>query len=101
MARRDSDIARARFEALYGYASVRAHALRRADPDTAQEVVAETFLTAWRRLDDVPDPPLAWLYRPTPEARRASKVVTLDVCHAPRRANDGEQGYSADSLQAP
>lgn len=59
-----SDSAPALFEALYGdcYAPVRAYALRRADPDTAQDVVAETFLTAWRRLDDIPDAPLPWLY---------------------------------------
>jgi len=64
MVRRDSDIPSALFEALYGdcYASVHAYALRRADPDTAQEVVADTFLTAWRRFDEVPHPPLPWLY---------------------------------------
>lgn len=26
-----------------------------------QDVVAETFLQAWRRWDDVPEPPIAWL----------------------------------------
>jgi RNA polymerase sigma-70 factor (ECF subfamily) len=40
---------------------VLAYALRRADPATAEEVVAETFVVAWRRLDDVPEPPLPWL----------------------------------------
>jgi RNA polymerase sigma-70 factor (ECF subfamily) len=28
----------------------------------APDVVAETFLVAWRRLDDVPADPLPWLY---------------------------------------
>jgi RNA polymerase sigma factor (sigma-70 family) len=53
-----------RFERLFraNYADVRAYALRRAAPDVAQDVVAETFLVAWRRLDDVPGDALPWLY---------------------------------------
>jgi RNA polymerase sigma-70 factor (ECF subfamily) len=52
------------FESLFGdhYAAVRAYALRRARPEAAQDVVSETFLVAWRRLDDVPDDALPWLY---------------------------------------
>ncbi len=53
-----------RFEGLFreNYGAVRNYALRRAAPEAAQDVVAETFLVAWRRLDDVPDDALAWLY---------------------------------------
>ena len=53
-----------RFECLFreNYVDVRAYALRRAAPDVAQDVVAETFLIAWRRLDDVPGDALPWLY---------------------------------------
>lgn len=53
-----------RFEALFAacHPAVRAYALRRAVPETAQDVVADTFLVAWRRLDEVPDEPLPWLY---------------------------------------
>jgi RNA polymerase sigma-70 factor (ECF subfamily) len=40
---------------------VLAYALRRADRATAEEVVSETFAIAWRRMDDVPEPPLPWL----------------------------------------
>lgn len=43
-----------------------AYALRRtATPHDAEDVVAATYLTAWRRLDDVLDAtvPVAWLYR--------------------------------------
>jgi RNA polymerase sigma-70 factor (ECF subfamily) len=36
--------------------------LRRVTSDEAQEIVAETFLVAWRRLDDVPTEPLPWLF---------------------------------------
>lgn len=44
------------------YAAVRAYALRRAPPEDAQDAVADTFLVAWRRLDEVPDDALPWLY---------------------------------------
>lgn len=43
-------------------AAVHAYALRRADRATADEVVAETFVVAWRRLEQVPGEPLPWLY---------------------------------------
>ncbi len=38
------------------------YALRRAEPPLAEEVVNEAFLVAWRRLDEVPEEPLPWLY---------------------------------------
>jgi DNA-directed RNA polymerase specialized sigma24 family protein len=44
------------------YPVVRAYALRRAALDAAQDVVADTFLVAWRRLEDVPEDALPWLY---------------------------------------
>jgi RNA polymerase sigma-70 factor (ECF subfamily) len=39
---------------------VLAYAARRSDPDTAEEIVAETFAIAWRRFADIPDPALPW-----------------------------------------
>lgn len=54
---------RALFEANRG--AILAFAMRRADSaEEAADVVAETFTTAWRRLDDVPsgDKTLPWLY---------------------------------------
>jgi RNA polymerase sigma factor (sigma-70 family) len=63
---RDSGVRRDRFQALYeaNYHRVLGYALRRVDREDAADVVAETFLTAWRRLDDVPDGHAArlWLY---------------------------------------
>src|SRR5205809_2076805 len=40
---------------------VYAYAVRRSTPDIANEVVGETFLIAWRKLDVVPAEPLPWL----------------------------------------
>ena len=57
----------ARFEHLYDQASLQVlgYALRRADtPEDAADIVSETFMIAWRRLDEVPvgDEARLWLY---------------------------------------
>jgi RNA polymerase sigma-70 factor (ECF subfamily) len=54
---------RARFEALYRAhaGAVRTYARRRSDAQTSDDVVADVFVVAWRRLADVPDEPLPWL----------------------------------------
>ncbi len=55
-----------RFEDLYRrhQRSVLAYAFRRADRAEALDVAADTFLVAWRRIDEVPsgDEALLWLY---------------------------------------
>jgi RNA polymerase sigma factor (sigma-70 family) len=57
---------RERFRILYeaNYARILGYALRRCpDPEDAADVVSETFLTAWRRLDAVPpEEARLWLY---------------------------------------
>jgi RNA polymerase sigma-70 factor (ECF subfamily) len=52
-----------RFTALYEahLPLVLGYALRRTDPSSAQDVVAEVFLVAWRRLEQVPDDAAPWL----------------------------------------
>lgn len=53
-----------RFDALFKahHGAVRTYALQRAiTADQASDVVAETFLVAWRRIDEVPQDPLPWL----------------------------------------
>lgn len=63
----DSTDRRTWFEHVYAanYQPVLAYALRRTQTrDDAADVVAETFLTAWRRLDDAPTGPVVrlWLF---------------------------------------
>ena len=41
---------------------LRRYLARRTDPATADDVLAETLLVCWRRLDDVPADPLPWAY---------------------------------------
>lgn len=58
---------RRRFDALftsYGPDIVAYCGWRAGSPSDAQDAAAEVFLTAWRRLDDVPegDPARVWLY---------------------------------------
>jgi RNA polymerase sigma-70 factor (ECF subfamily) len=51
-----------RFDALWRahHDAVLAYGLRRR-PDLARDMVAETFLVAWRRLEEVPAEPRTWL----------------------------------------
>lgn len=61
------ELAEARFAQLYREheREILRYALRRSsDPEDAADVVAETFLVAWRRLGDVPlgDEARLWLY---------------------------------------
>lgn len=71
-----------RFRRLYleHYRRIAGYALRRGnDPSDAADIVAETFLVAWRRLSDVPEgrETLLWLYSVTrnvhANSRRSAK----------------------------
>ena len=61
-----------RFVALYEAhaGAVLAYARRRIGPEAAEDVLAETFLVAWRRRDDVPPDALPWLYAVTANVLR-------------------------------
>jgi RNA polymerase sigma-70 factor (ECF subfamily) len=54
---------RSRFEALYQAhaGAVWTYVRRRSDAQAADDVVADVFVVAWRRVKDVPDDPLPWL----------------------------------------
>jgi RNA polymerase sigma-70 factor, ECF subfamily len=43
------------------FRAVSAYALRRTTPAEAEDAVAETFLVAWRRLDELPEDAKPWL----------------------------------------
>lgn len=54
------------FEALYTayYREIAGYVLRRVPADDADDVIAQVFTVAWRRLDEVPPPPVdrLWLF---------------------------------------
>lgn len=54
---------RARFEVLYRAhaGAVRSYVRRRADAQMADDIAADVFVIAWRRLEDIPDDGLPWL----------------------------------------
>ena len=58
-----SEQRRVRLEELFAShaGAVLAYARRRTDPTSAQDVVSEVFVVAWRRLDDVPLDAMPWL----------------------------------------
>lgn len=81
---------RARLEAVFAAhaGAVFAYARRRGSVAEAEEVVSETFLVAWRRVDDIPEPALPWLLgvarkalanRRRGDARQAAVRVRLTV----------------------
>jgi RNA polymerase sigma-70 factor, ECF subfamily len=74
-----------RFNTLYArhYEAVRAYAWRRGR-DEADDVVAETFLVAWRRLDDVPDDSLPWLFA-------VARNIRLNMARMERRRRRREE----------
>jgi RNA polymerase sigma-70 factor, ECF subfamily len=98
-----------RFEGLFRehYAAVRGYALRRAPADLAQDAVAETFLVAWRRLDDVPADALPWLYgvarRVLANQRRSAErgaALVRRLAAAETVSRSGDPGDTAGEAEA-
>ncbi|MDR6322124.1 RNA polymerase sigma factor [Actinoplanes couchii] len=58
------DTRRTRFERLAPEVidAVRRYLARRTDPATADDVLSETLLVCWRRLDEIPEEHLPWAY---------------------------------------
>jgi RNA polymerase sigma factor (sigma-70 family) len=97
---------RRRFNALFAaYSSdIVAYCGWRAGADDAQDAVAEVFLTAWRRLDDLPegDPARVWLYatarRVIANQRRSTRRraaltdrLSVEAASAPRGSSADEE----------
>src|SRR5271170_5429625 len=88
------------FEALYEQhaSAVKGYALRRTDPARADDIVAEVFVVAWRRLEDVPAEPRAWLFGVAMrvlanERRRAARQhAALDRLEPPAASADPAEG---------
>ncbi len=103
------DERRARFEELAPalVEPLRRYLARRTDPATADDVLAETLLVCWRRLDELADDPLPWAYgvcrhclanaeRSARRQRRvAGKVAALDP---PRATTPGPEHTAGDPV---
>jgi RNA polymerase sigma factor (sigma-70 family) len=88
------------FNALYDahYAAVRAYAWRR-EPEFADDIVAETFLVAWRRFEDIPaEAALPWLLI-------VSRNALLNMQRGERRRREREwnvaERWSPDEADVP
>jgi RNA polymerase sigma-70 factor, ECF subfamily len=99
-----------RFERLWTehYADVHAHAARRVGA-RADEVCAEVFLVAWRRLDEIPRDALPWLLATSRnvigttwrgEVRRARLQDRLEAERQPGAGASGELDPDLDAALA-
>jgi RNA polymerase sigma factor (sigma-70 family) len=114
MSKREAE-RRRRFDALFSsYSSdiVAYCTWRAASPSDAQDAVAEVFLTAWRRLDELPEGDAArvWLYatarRVIANQRRSNRRrfalqerLAQEVASAPEESADREQAAVHDALR--
>ena len=93
-----------RFEVLFRahYSSVLAYAMRRIDRQQAEDVVAETFAVAWRRLPVVPDDELPWLYgvarRTIANQRRGNRRRAALILRLGREAPSADRPAVADGI---
>jgi RNA polymerase sigma-70 factor, ECF subfamily len=86
---------------------LRRYLVRRVDPETAQDVLADALLVIWRRLDDVPqDAVLAWCYAVTRNClanaqrstRRQHNLVVRLARMPSDRQPDADPGSAVDQL---
>ena len=87
-----NSIEEARLEALFcdNFSAVRSYARRRAPESMVDDVVAETFLVAWRRIDDLPDDARPWLLGV------ARKTLSTHLRYARRRSSLVEKLSAAE-----
>ena len=96
----NSEGRRSRFEALAPAVidAVRRYLARRTDPTTADDVLSDTLLICWRRLDEMPAEHLPWTYgvarRCLANAERARRrhaglIARIAAKDPPRSVADG------------
>jgi len=105
---RHSNDRRARFErAAPGLVEpLRRFLARRTDPATAEDVLAETLLVCWRRLEDLPAEPLPYAYgvarhclaNAQRSARRQERLAAKIAAVDPPRGTVPGPGEGADDL---
>ena len=89
--------------------AVRAFVRRRIGDDDADDVVAEVFVVAWRRLDAVPAAPRTWLlgvarkllanrFRSAKRQRALYERLAREAQRAPAHAADASAGLEAGVL---
>jgi RNA polymerase sigma-70 factor (ECF subfamily) len=93
------------FDALYREHAGRVLAYcRRRTRSGAEDALAETFATAWRRRDDLPSDPLPWLYgvarRVLANQHRAARRQTAVAHRLADAARPGEPDESTPVLAA-
>jgi len=105
----DPGLAEERFVRIFRehHPSVRAYVGRRVKPELVDDIVAETFLVAWRRLEDVPADARPWLLG---VARKvlATQLRSLErreslrdrLLSARRPADDEGQGAATPATEA-
>ena len=88
---------------------LRRYLARRTDPDTADDVLSDTLLVCWRRLDDVPENPLPWAYgvarnclanAQRGERRRERLTAKLSIVAPPPQTTTGPEGRDDELLEA-
>jgi RNA polymerase sigma-70 factor (ECF subfamily) len=108
----DAQTRRDRFEELAPdlIEPLRRFLARRTDTATADDVLSETLLVCWRRLEELPDEPLPWAYAVARNclanaergARRQQRVAArISVVDPPRETVPGPgEGAGADDALA-
>jgi RNA polymerase sigma factor (sigma-70 family) len=98
-------LAESRLESLFRrhYRDVWAYVRRRAEPELVDDVVAETFLVAWRRLNEVPDDARPWLLgvaRKTLSTQRRSAARRQSLA-TKLESNEGRRDWDESASELP
>lgn len=91
---------RERFEQIYWrhHRDLAAFIRRRVPVDAVEDVLAETFVVAWRRLNDIPDEERAWLFGVARNIIRNSYRTEARQRALQVRLAEHDDGSGADKL---